>query len=357
VRIAVVMSGGSGRRFWPVSRKARPKQLVPLVGGKCLLELTIERLLPVFAPDAIWIVTRAEQLEATRAAVARFGDLTLLVEPVGKNTAPCIAYAATVAQATLGDASLVVLPADHLIADEARFRDLVAGGLAFVEGRKSLLTLGITPDRPATGYGYIRRGKRAEDLGGSTFFKVTRFTEKPSLRAARRYLGSGAYLWNAGIFFFRASVMLEELARHLPQVAAEFKALGPHIGRSDEPERTAECYSRVESVSIDSGVLEKARRTWVLPADIGWDDLGSWTSFAKYMDKDAVGNSLRAQHVGVDSEGCVIYADGRFVATIGIKDLLVVATDDAILLVKREDAERVKELTDLMEEKGLDNLL
>ena len=357
MRIAVIMAGGSGRRFWPLSREARPKQLVPLIDGKCLLELTIERLLPIFRPENIWIVTQAKQLEATERVASVYGRVRLLSEPVGKNTAPCMAYAATLARAGHGDPAMVFLPADHLISDHTGFRAVIAAGLDFVEREDNLLTLGIKPQRPATGFGYIRCGKEVSDHGPFSFFKVRKFAEKPSLRVARRYLTSGDYLWNAGIFLCRASVVLKEMARHLPELMIEFERFAASVGGPEEDRQKIRCYSAVREVSIDLGVMEKTSRACVVPADIGWDDLGTWDSFSRYMEKDRSGNSIRGNHVGVDSRGCVVYSDKRLVATIGLEDVIIVATDDAILLARRDEAERVKELADLMEEKGFGNLL
>jgi len=357
VRLAVVMSGGSGRRFWPLSRQAHPKQLVELAGGKSLLELTLERLLPVFGPKGIWVVTQARQAEATRRTVSRFGPVRVVAEPVGKNTAPCIAYAASLAKAEFGEATMAFLPADHLITKRAAFARLLRAGLDFVERRGMLLTLGIKPTRPATGFGYIKRGARLPVAGKLGIYKVVKFTEKPSLGTASKYVSSGAYLWNAGIFLFTASAVLEEIDRHLPALGREFRALrGLPAGR-DAKRRLARCYSVIDDVSIDFGVMEKTTRACVLPADIGWDDLGSWESFAAHMTRDRAGNSVRGSHVSLDSRNCVIYAEGGLVATIGLEGIVVVATRDAVLVAARSEAEKVKRLTDLIEEKGLTDLL
>jgi mannose-1-phosphate guanylyltransferase len=351
------MSGGSGRRFWPLSRQAHPKQLVELRGGKSLLELTLERLLPVFGPKAIWVLTQARQAEATRRAASRFGSVRVIAEPVGKNTAPCIAYAASLAKAEFGEATMAFLPADHLIKKRAEFARLLRAGLDFVEQRGMLLTLGIKPTRPATGFGYIKRGARVPAAKNLGIYKVARFTEKPSLGTARKYVSSGAYLWNAGIFLFTASAVLEEIERYLPAIGREFKALASFPRGRDAKRRLARCYSMVDPVSIDFGVMEKTARACVLPADIGWDDLGSWESFAAYMTKDRAGNSVHGSHVGIDSRNCVVYADSGLVATIGLEGIVVVATDDAVLVAARSEAEKVKRLTDLIEEKGLTDLL
>lgn len=355
-RIAVIMSGGSGRRFWPLSREGRPKQVIPIIDGKSLLEVTIRRLLPLFKPENIWVVTKASQVRATERITRRYG-IKILSEPVGKNTAACIAYGATVARAVKGDPSMVFLPADHFIGDSPRFRSALRAGLGFVERHDLVLTMGVRPTRPATGFGYIRRGGRLGPAGGHGVFTVEGFIEKPSVSRSRRLARSGNHLWNAGIFLFRASVMLEEIGRHLPEVARPFSALEKHLGGSQERARTRRCYRVVPEISIDFGVMERSRRVCVMPVDIGWDDLGSWDSYSKYMGRDGKGNAVRGAHVAVDSEGCVVYAEKGLVATLGVKGVIVIVTDDAVLVAGREAAERVKDLAAMLEAKGFGSLL
>lgn len=356
-RIAIVMAGGSGRRFWPLSRDRRPKQVVPLVSGKSLLELTIERLLPSFRPERIWVITRNDQVKAVRRIALAYGPVRVISEPAGRNTAPCMALGATLARSALGDASLAFLPADHFIENARGFRAALRAGMEFAEREDALVTLGIKPTRPATGFGYIRRGRLARRVRGQVVCGVARFAEKPSLGLARRYVRSGEYLWNSGMFMVRASVLLQEIAQHLPRLSACFTRLAAEVGGPRQKAETARCYKRVESISLDFGVMEKTRRAFVVPADIGWDDLGNWESFSRYMMPDACGNWVCGRHVGLDSKRCVIYAEDRLVATVGIEDVVVVVVDDAVLLVKRGKAERVKDLTTLIDGRGLGRFL
>ena len=356
-RIAIIMAGGSGRRFWPLSRDRRPKQVVPLVSGKSLLGLTIERLLPSFKPERIWVITRDDQAKAASRIASEYGRVRVISEPAGRNTAPCMAFGATLAQSALGDATLAFLPADHFIADKRGFRNALGVGMEFAAREEALVTLGVKPTRPATGFGYIRRGPAAGRVRGERVYRVARFAEKPSAALARKYVGSGAYLWNSGIFVCRASVLLREIAEHLPQVSACFARLAAEVGGRREQAATARCYRRVESVSLDFGVMEKTRRAFVVPADFGWDDLGNWESFSRYMLPDARGNRVSGRHVGLGSRRCVIYAGDRLVATVGIEDLVVVVADDAVLLVKRGEVERVKDLTTLIGGRGLGRFL
>ncbi len=357
MRFAVIMSGGSGRRFWPLSRAAKAKQMIRLVGGKTLLELTVERVLPLFPRENIFVVTQKQQCVETSHVLKRFGNIRILSEPVGRNTAACIAYAAAYIDSTVGDASLAFLPADHFIEFEDRFRKVLAAGMGFVEETGRHLTLGIKPDRPATGFGYIRKGPRIAGHGGLDFYRVSEFAEKPSLETARAYLETGEYFWNSGMFIFRASSILAEIETHMPDMAREFNACRDSFGRPDGEDRLAACYATLRNVSIDYGVMEHTDKACVVPAEIGWDDLGNWDSFSKYMPRDEKGNAIHGCHVGLDTDDCVIYTDKRLVSTLGISGITVIATDDAVLVMRRDRGEEVKDLVKLLDEEGLSGLL
>ena len=357
MRVAVIMSGGRGRRFWPLSRASRAKQLIPLLDGKTLLESTLERVSPLFEPDRTLIVTQDLQAEATSRAIEAFEGVRLLKEPVGKNTAACVAYASYYAREVFGDAVLAFLPADHVIGDVKAFRRVLSAGIEFVGKTGALLTMGIKPDRPATGFGYIRLGEPVQELNGAEFFRVGEFVEKPSLERAERYLETGEHLWNAGMFVFKASVIIDEIKKFLPRIDSGFEKCRSAFGTPDEARRLAECYSAVEEISIDYGVMEKTDNACVVPADIGWDDVGSWDSFAKYLKKDTSGNSVHGPHVSIDTADCIVYTDNQVVATVGLNDITIVATDDAILVMRRGKGEAVKALTDLIGDRGFDGLL
>ncbi len=356
MRIAVVMSGGRGKRFWPLSRRRRPKQLLPLIDGRSLLELTIERIQPLFEPEAVWVVTQQSQLEETQAAMG-LDRVKALCEPVGKNTAPCIAYVACQARAEFGNATLAVFPADHLIKDVEGFRKVVSAGLDFVEESGRILTIGIQPDRPATGFGYIKQGEAVQTLRGLDFRRVSGFTEKPELEVAARYVEDGSYLWNAGIFLFRASDMLEEMEKYLPDVAKSFCEYQAAVGTGDEDAKKMEAYSASAEISIDFGVMEKTDRACVVPADIGWDDLGNWDSFSKYLPKDEGGNAVRGDLLALETANCTVCSEGPVVATLGVDDLIIVASREAVLVTRRGKGEEVKRIVDLLAARGLPDLL
>jgi mannose-1-phosphate guanylyltransferase len=331
--------------------------MIGLVDGKTLLELTVERLLPLFPPENMLVVTQQSQYAETSRILERFGDIGILSEPVGKNTAACIGYAAAYVLSTKGDATLAFLPADHFIEAEDGFRKILAAGMDFVEKTGKHLTLGIRPNRAATGFGYIRRGERVEGQGDLEFFAVSRFTEKPSLDVARGYLETGDYFWNAGIFVFRASSILDEIRKHLPEMARELEACMDHFGTPGEGERLAACYAKLRSISIDYGVMEHTDRACVIPAEIGWDDVGNWDSFSRYMPQDEAGNAVVGRHIGIDTDGCIVFSDKRLVGTIGISGITVIVTEDAVLVMRRERGEEVKDLVRYMQDEGLSGLL
>jgi mannose-1-phosphate guanylyltransferase len=303
------------------------------------------------------IVTQALQAGETRRVADGFPGVRVLSEPVGKNTAACVAYAASFVKATMGDAVLTLLPADHFIRDAEGFRLLLGAGARFCADEGGILTIGIKPDRPATGFGYIKRGQEVKTADGHRFFKVSQFIEKPAADVAASYVEQGGYLWNAGIFMFKASTMLDEITRHLPEMAGEFEKCMSAYGTPGEADCLARCYSSVEEISIDFGVIEKTGSAYVVPADIGWDDVGNWESFSKYMPVDEAGNRVHGKHVGIDSENCIIYSDKHLVATLGLSGFTVVTTKDAILIARGDRGEDVKRLVDLIEGEGLTDLL
>jgi len=356
MRIGVIMSGGRGTRFWPLSRRRKPKQLLPLIDGKSLLQLTIERISPLFGPGAVWVVTQESQLEETQAVVG-LDRVKALCEPIGKNTAPCIAYVACQARAEFTDATLAVFPADHVIRNTEAFRKVVAAGMDFVEETGSILTIGIEPDRPATGFGYIKRGGVVGSAGGFDFHEVAGFTEKPGKEVARRYMDDGSYLWNAGMFIFKASDMLSEMAKHLPGIASSFCEYEVAVGTDSEEEKKSEAYTSARDISIDFGVMEKTDRACVVPADIGWDDAGSWDSFSKYLPHDDKGNAVSGGFAAVDTANCIVYSDRRMVAALGVEDLIVISAGDAVLVASRDRAEEVRKVVEILAAKGLKDLL
>lgn len=353
----VIMAGGVGTRFWPRSRRARPKQLLPIAGRASMLRLTVDRLRPAIRDDHIWVVTGAEQAAGVRAELPEIPPQHVLVEPVGRNTAPCIGVAAAVLRAEgQGDAPMAVLAADHVIAAEDRFRDVLAACAGFVRERDALVTLGIKPHRPETGYGYIRRAAPASGAAGTRFDAVLRFVEKPDLETARRLVADGRHLWNSGMFVWRVDRIWEELGRHLPEAMPGLARLQAAWGTPDWDAGLQQVYAELPSISIDYAVMEKAAGVWVAEVDIGWNDVGSWASLPELRGTDAQGNVLPEGSLAIDAARNIVDADTRTVVLLGVSDLVVVDAPDALLVCHRDRAQQVGKIPERLRAAGRDSL-
>ena len=351
--IIVILAGGSGTRFWPLSRVRHPKQLMSVLGGKSMLQRTVERGLP-FNPERVMVITNRLQAEETAAQLAYITDVPVevIAEPVGRNTAPAVGLAAWLAAAP--ETVMAVLPADHVIPDQEEFCGVLRRG-ADAAGEGKLVTLGITPNRPETGYGYI------EVTAGSTGpgpFPVSRFVEKPNRERAEQFLASGNFYWNSGMFLWRADVIVDQLKQHLPDVHEGLAALEVRDGRVT-PEALEAFYAGVKSESIDFGVMEKSDRVAMIPASFGWSDVGSWSALPEVLEGDENGNVIinATGQVLTDAKGCLAYGGGKLVALLGVSDLIVVETPDALLVCPRERAQEVKGIVGELERRGLKEYL
>ena len=333
---AVVMAGGSGTRFWPLSRKAKPKQLLALAGERSLLGETVARIAPLIPPERVLVVTAAHLVDATRAELPDLPAENFLAEPTPRNTAPCVGWAAVTIRQRDPNAILAVLAADHFVGDVAEYQRVVRAALG-VARTGALVTLGMKPTRAETGYGYLKLGKKLED--GS--YRVDQFVEKPDLARARRYAKSPRYLWNSGQFFFEVDAVLEQIALHLPELASGLAELE---GAHSEADAVAAIFRQLPSISIDEGIMESAKNVRVLPADFGWSDVGSWTAAWELGEKDADDNVVsHADALLEDARGNYVRArSGKIVALIGVEDLVVVDTADALLVMPRSRAQDVK---------------
>jgi mannose-1-phosphate guanylyltransferase len=347
----VIMAGGAGTRFWPASRSHRPKQLLPLAGdanSEPLVAATVRRVMPISPPERILVVTAAHLLAATREALPMLPAENFLAEPAARNTAPCIGWAAATIQRRDPDAMVMVLPSDHFVADEPGFRRAL---LAAVEAAKTrpIATIGITPTRPETGYGYMEKGAPI----GDEAFEVKQFIEKPDLAHAETYVASGKHLWNGGMFFFRARLMADLIRKYLPELARGLERLERASALGDEQAALEEIFPKLPSISIDHGVMEKAEGVAVVPGNFGWSDVGSWQSSWELASKDERGNAAPADAVLVDADGNLVKdlrqaGHGGVIALIGVRDLAVVATDDAILVIPRDRAQDVKKAIEIL---------
>jgi mannose-1-phosphate guanylyltransferase/mannose-1-phosphate guanylyltransferase/mannose-6-phosphate isomerase len=337
----VILSGGAGTRLWPLSVPERPKQLIALTGERTMLQMTAARV--AAAPIVVAGEGHAEEVERQLAEIG-IAPAALVLEPAARNTAPAIALAALLAPA---DVPMLVMPSDHLIGDVEAFGGAVEAALpAAAEGW--LVTFGIAPERPETGYGYIERG---EEIGPG-LHRVARFREKPDAATALAYATDGRHLWNGGIFLFRPDAFLDALGAHAPEVLAAARAAIE--GRRAEGRRVypdAAAFAASPSISVDYAVMEKAERIAVAPVAMGWSDLGSWDSLYEAAEKDSDGNALAGRALAIGSGGCLIRTDGPAVAVVGVNDLVIVATKDAVLVLPRGQTQRVREAVDALRPK------
>lgn len=355
----VILAGGSGTRFWPLSRAARPKQLISITGDRTMLQRTVERVLPL-KPKRILVITNRIQAEETERQLAHYRKtpIDVISEPLARNTAPAIGLAATIIAAHDPEGVMVVLPADHFIRDELALQQTLLHASRSARNGY-LVTLGIMPSRPETGYGYIEADM---ELRGSGPFPVRRFVEKPPVEEALRYLDAGNFFWNSGMFIWRADIIMAEIALHLPDLNAALSGIGFTSDvweLSDLDAQIEAVYDSVASVSIDYGVMEKSSRVQVVPVEMGWSDVGSWSSLPEVVEPDDTGAVCinAAGHVSLDSGGCLIYVDSKVVATVGVRNLIVVSTPDALLICDRERAQDVKKVVEELGRQGFDSVL
>lgn len=343
----VLLSGGSGTRLWPLSRESRPKQLLPLLGPETMLQMTARRVADAnrFGPPVVVAKAAHAELIDEQLAAAGLPEATLILEPCGRNTAAAIALAALSADP---DALLLVLPSDHLIANEPAFLAAVDRAAAFAEAGW-IVTFGIRPDHPETGYGYIRQG---EPLGPGAF-RARAFVEKPNRESASVFVESGEYHWNGGIFLFRARDMLTELERHAPDILAGVRAAldaAQGSGRRLVPDEPA--FADVRAQSIDHAVMERAEKVAVVPVDMGWSDVGSWDAIAANSVRDDDGNVTAGEVLAIDSRNCMLRSEGRLIVAAGVSDLMVIETADAILILPRGETQRTKDAVEILRQCG-----
>tara|TARA_B100000900_G_C20593108_1_gene722327 strand:- start:280 stop:1353 length:1074 start_codon:yes stop_codon:yes gene_type:complete len=345
-RFVVIMAGGKGERFWPASRMRRPKHLLPIVGDKPMLAQTVDRLEGFIEPKNIFVITDVVQLEGVRDVCPSLPRENFVAEPVGRDTAAAVGLAMLLIKEKDPDASLAMLPADALIRDMVGFQKALDVAFLASEERPQLVTIGIRPTDPATGYGYIQKGDTIGDYNGTKVSKVIEFKEKPDLETAKVYFESGDYYWNAGMFVWSVRAISDALAQFTPKLQSGLDQIENRInGGEDLNELLAELYPELEKISIDFAVMEKADNVVTLSATFDWDDVGAWPAIERHFPKDSNNNVATGEAVFEDCRGNIVVGEkGHLVALIGVDDLIVVNTEDATLVCKKDDAQKIKNL-------------
>jgi mannose-1-phosphate guanylyltransferase len=344
---ALIMAGGSGTRLWPLSREGRPKQSLHLVGERSMFQHAIERLAPLFPTQDIWVVTRSEHASLLHAQSPELPANNLILEPQGRGTAPAIGLGAIHLRRADPQAVMVVLTADHYITHPDRFRQVLAAALEAAR-RGHLVTLGIKPANPSTGYGYIEQGSSLGEVGGFPVFHVQHFTEKPDRQTAARMVASGIYSWNSGMFIWQVQRILAEFERQMPEFYARLLEVEAAIGTPDYEAVLGRIWPQIPKQTIDYGVMEGAQDVVVIPADFGWTDIGSWASLVELLPTDAQGNTLVGEHLSIDTQNTLVFGGERLIATVGVRDLVIVDAGDALLVCHKDHEQRVRELVDLL---------
>ena len=341
-KTALIMAGGRGERFWPKSRKRMPKQFLSLTDdGKTMIQLTVERILPLVEMEDIYIVTNRDYLPLVQEQLPELPLSNILCEPVGRNTAPCIGLGAVHIARKYDDAVMFVLPSDHLIKYNTIFLNTLNDAAEIAERGENLVTLGITPDYPETGYGYIKFNPQ-EVLGRS--FAVDRFVEKPDLETAKEYLATEQYLWNSGMFIWKVSTILKNLEQYLPETYAGLRRIKGAIGTEDERSVLEREFEAFRSESIDYGIMEKAQHIYTLAGSFGWDDVGSWLAVERIRQSNEFGNVITGNAITVDTKNTIIQGEKKLIATVGVENLIVVDTEDALLICEKDSAGNIKKV-------------
>lgn len=342
-KTALIMAGGKGERFWPKSRKTLPKQFLSLTGdGKTMMQLTVERILPLVDYDGIFIATNKDYKHLVMEQLPQIPEENILCEPIGRNTAPCIGLGAAYIQKKFGDAVMFVLPSDHLIKYVTMFRENLEDAAEIAEQGENLVTIGITPTYPETGYGYIKINDKKLYRG----YGVERFVEKPSLETAKEYIASEKYLWNGGIFIWKASTILNNMKQHMAETYEGLMRIQNSIGTEEEEEVLRKEFEQFKSESVDYGVMEHAENIYLIMSTFDWDDVGSWLAVERIQHGDEFGNVINGSAVTYDTKNTIIQGENKLIATVGIENLIIVDTEDAILICEKNSAGDIKKITE-----------
>jgi mannose-1-phosphate guanylyltransferase len=354
----VIVAGGVGSRLWPRSRKSEPKQFLDLTGNRrSMLQEAYDRMTPLLPPDQIFVITNAEYVDAVQEQLPELPAANIVGEPEAKGSAAAIGLGAIHLLRRDPDAVMAVLTADHLINKPDILRQTLVAGAELAQSGE-LITLGIQPTYPETGFGYIEMGETLDWLNGMEARRVRRFREKPDLETAKAFLEAGNFVWNSGMFIWRADVIMENFRRFMPELHQALTQLQPALGGPDEAAAFDRYWMPLQgNVTIDYGVMEKAEQAAVFPVDIGWHDIGSWAALLEVLPKDASGNVIQARHLDVDSNNILAFSKNRLIATIGLQDMIVVDTDDVVLVMPADRAQDVKKIIQALKQNGMEHYL
>jgi mannose-1-phosphate guanylyltransferase len=353
---ALIMAGGEGKRFWPLSKKSNPKQFLSLVGEKSLIRQTVDRILPLIPIERIFVVTGDIYADLTLEHLPELPIENLILEPDGKNTAPCIAYSSLKINKINEDSITVVLPADHVIGDDQEFRNALsfAANVADTKldnGQYPLITLGVTPTAPQTGYGYIKADIELLSSDNYSAYKVDKFTEKPDIETALSFLNQGGYYWNSGIFIWKNSSIISAFRDIIPAWQSSFDEISNNLGQLSEKDSVSKFYDTLTPGSIDKLILEHSENTLVIPINFPWSDVGSWSALDEYLRKEDSENVIRGKAVSIDSSNCLVYGTEKLIALVGVEGLVVVESEDSILVLNKEKSQDVKKVVEEINKK------
>ncbi|MFC4599702.1 mannose-1-phosphate guanylyltransferase [Cohnella hongkongensis] len=340
---SLIMAGGKGERFWPKSRTNLPKQFLNISGNKSMIQQAVERLERLMDIQRIFVVTNELYAELIKAQIPHLPTENIIIEPAGRNTAPCIALSTLYIEKRYPNSTIIVLPSDHIIKNESEFIEILKTAVEVAEQGENIVTLGITPSYPETGYGYIESSNELEVLNNLEVHKVNCFVEKPDIHTAKSYLAAGNYFWNSGMFIWKSSTILKNFERYMPDLYEIILNIRMNISDGAPRENIDREFMQMPDVSIDYGIMEKADSIYVIPCKLGWDDVGSWTALDRINDRDEHGNVIKGNILNIDTKRCIIESNnGKLVATLGIEDLIVVDTDDVTLICSKEKAQEMK---------------
>jgi len=347
---AVIMAGGKGTRFWPLSRERKPKHLIDIIGAGSIIQQTVNRIRPLISAENILIVTAESHAGELIRQLPDIPRRNVIVEPAGKNTAPCIGLAAIHVRKRTPDDVMVVLPSDHLITDEEQFRSLLASAAEIAEAGDDLIAIGIKPRRPETGYGYLEQGELAATARQESFYKVRSVREKPDLPEAESFIKSGNFLWNSGMFVWTVSAVMRALSIWLPDLFRGLREIEEALETDRERDVVDHVYRSIDPISIDHGVMEKANNILLARGDFGWSDVGSWDALWEVAIKDEAGNAVKGNtpFVGINARNSLVRGSGKLIALVGVEDLIVVETDDSLLICRRGASQDVKKVVEIL---------